>query len=152
MRHPSPSQECELALSLVMLRESCRTDNKVTNCRCLSHSEGYRGHQLIQELYSTGFGPCLALGSKPPSQQPKGDLGITGMVHTGLHGRKLIHPGMPRVDAILSSSYCFLRSHPTGKMARTTGHRLKSTPKYLEDARIVTAKLWCPRFISRDPH
>lgn len=56
------------------------------------------------------------------------------MVHTGLHDGKLIHPGVPHVDVLLSSSSCFIPSHPTKRMARTTGHSLKSTPKYLDDS------------------
>lgn len=56
------------------------------------------------------------------------------MVHTGLFDRKLIHPGVPRVNALLSSSYCFQESHPTRRMAWTTIHSLKSTPKYLDDS------------------
>lgn len=71
------------------------------------------------------------------------------MVHTGLHDGKLIHPGVPRVDALLSSSSCFIRSHPTKRMARTTGHSLKSTPKYLDDSMERQNELG---LVSKDSH
>lgn len=37
---------------------------------------------------------------------------------------------MPHKDVLPSSSYSFIWSHPTG----STGHSLKSTPKYLDDS------------------